>query len=96
MAPSALTAETKTVLLVDGQAKFVPTSEPRALNAAELPGIVQDYRRAAANAIAAGFDGVEVHAANGYLIDQFCAAAATSAATRMAARSRTAPAFCKR
>lgn len=71
VAPSAITAKTKTVLLVDGQAQFVDTSPPRALDAAELPGIVQDYRRAAANAIAAGFDGVEVHAANGYLIDQF-------------------------
>ena len=69
--PSALTAQTKTVLLVEGKAQFVPTSAPRALDAAELPGIVQDYRHAAANAIAAGFDGVEVHAANGYLIDQF-------------------------
>ena len=71
VAPSAITAKTKTVLLVDGQAQFVDTSTPRALDAAELPGIVQDYRHAAANAIAAGFDGVEVHAANGYLIDQF-------------------------
>jgi N-ethylmaleimide reductase len=71
VAPSAITAKTKTVLLVDGQAKFMDTSEPRALEASELPGIVQDYRRAARNAIAAGFDGVEVHAANGYLIDQF-------------------------
>ena len=71
VAPSAITAKTKTVLLVDGQARFVETSAPRALEVAELPGIVQDYRRAAANAIAAGFDGVEVHAANGYLIDQF-------------------------
>ena len=71
VAPSAITAKTKTVLLVDGQAKFMDTSTPRALDASELPGIVQDYRRAAANAIAAGFDGVEVHAANGYLIDQF-------------------------
>lgn len=71
VAPSAITAKTKTVLLVDGQAQFMDTSAPRALDAAELPGIVQDYRRAAANAIAAGFDGVEVHAANGYLIDQF-------------------------
>lgn len=71
VAPSAITAKTKTVLLVNGQAQFVDTSTPRALDAAELPGIVQDYRRAAANAIAAGFDGVEVHAANGYLIDQF-------------------------
>jgi len=71
VAPSAIPARTKTVLLVDGQAQFVETSAPRALESAELPGIVQDYRRAAANAIAAGFDGVEVHAANGYLIDQF-------------------------
>ena len=71
VAPSALTAQTKTVLLVDGQPKFEPVSAPRALDAAELPGIVQDYRRAAVNSIAAGFDGVEVHAANGYLIDQF-------------------------
>ena len=71
VAPSAIAAKTKTVLLVDGQAQFVETSMPRALALDELPGIVQDYRRAAANAIAAGFDGVEVHAANGYLIDQF-------------------------
>ncbi len=71
VAPSAITAKTKTVLLVDGLPQFVETSAPRALDASELPGIVQDYRRAAANAIAAGFDGVEVHAANGYLIDQF-------------------------
>ncbi len=71
VAPSAITAKTKTVLLIDGQAQFVETSPPRALEASELPGIAADYRRAAANAIAAGFDGVEVHAANGYLIDQF-------------------------
>lgn len=37
----------------------------------ELPGIVEDYQRAAVNAIAAGFDGIEIHAANGYLLDQF-------------------------
>ncbi|WIA39986.1 hypothetical protein OEZ86_013414 [Tetradesmus obliquus] len=48
-----------------------PHPTPRALEAAELPGIVQDYARAAANAIAAGFDGVEIHGANGYLLDQF-------------------------
>ncbi len=71
VAPSAIAAKTKTVLLVDGKAQFVETSMPRALDGAELPGIVQDYRRAASNAMAAGFDGVEVHAANGYLIDQF-------------------------
>ena len=44
---------------------------PRALGIEELPGIVEDYRRAAGNAIAAGCDGVEIHAANGYLLDQF-------------------------
>jgi N-ethylmaleimide reductase len=71
VAPSAIAAKTKTVLIKDGVAGFVDTSTPRALDLAELPGIVADYRRAARNAIAAGFDGVEVHAANGYLIDQF-------------------------
>lgn len=44
---------------------------PRALDITEIPGIVADYRRAAENAKAAGFDGVEIHGANGYLIDQF-------------------------
>ncbi len=48
-----------------------PFVTPRALETAELPGIVESYRIAAANAKAAGFDGVEVHAANGYLLDQF-------------------------
>jgi len=50
---------------------FVPTSAPRALRTDELPGIVEQYRRAARLAIEAGFDGVEVHAANGYLLEQF-------------------------
>jgi N-ethylmaleimide reductase len=50
---------------------FEPVSEPRALRTDEIPGIVEDYRRAALNAIDAGFDGVEVHGANGYLIEQF-------------------------
>jgi N-ethylmaleimide reductase len=59
------------VLITDGVPTFTDTSEPRALDAGEIPGIVQDYRHAARNAIAAGFDGVEIHAANGYLIDQF-------------------------
>jgi len=71
VAPSAITAKTKTVLLKDGGAVFVDTSEPRALRLDELPGIVDDYRRVALAAIEAGFDGVEVHAANGYLLDQF-------------------------
>jgi len=71
VAPSAITAKTKTVLIKDGVPTFVETSAPRALELTELPGIINDYRRAARNAIAAGFDGVEVHGANGYLLDQF-------------------------
>ena len=71
VAPSAITARTKTYLIQDGKGSFAPTSEPRALDAGEIPGIVRDFRHAARNAISAGFDGVEVHGANGYLIDQF-------------------------
>ncbi len=71
VAPSAITAKTKTVLIRGGVPTFVETSAPRALELAELPGIVADYRHAARNAVAAGFDGVEVHGANGYLLDQF-------------------------
>lgn len=71
VAPSAIRANTKTVLIRDGVPAFEDTSMPRALTLAELPGIVADYRRAARNAMAAGFDGVEVHGANGYLLDQF-------------------------
>lgn len=48
-----------------------PYTVPRPLTKEEIASIVQDFRRAAANAIAAGFDGVEIHGANGYLIDQF-------------------------
>ena len=72
VAPSALAAKSKTVLIVDGEARFVETSLPRALGAAEIPRIVDDYRRAARAAVReAGFDGVEIHGANGYLLDQF-------------------------
>lgn len=52
----------------DGKA---PYAEARALRSDEIPGIVDDFRRAARNAIAAGFDGIQLHAANGYLLDQF-------------------------
>ncbi|RZA15154.1 MAG: alkene reductase [Lysobacteraceae bacterium] len=71
VAPSAIAANSKTYLIKDGVGSFVATSTPRALDAGELPGIVRDYAHAARNAIAAGFDGVEVHGANGYLLDQF-------------------------
>jgi 2,4-dienoyl-CoA reductase-like NADH-dependent reductase (Old Yellow Enzyme family) len=49
----------------------LPYTQARALELAEIPGLLDDYRRAAANAMTAGFDGVQIHAANGYLIDQF-------------------------
>ncbi|TJU92329.1 MAG: alkene reductase, partial [Mesorhizobium sp.] len=73
VAPSAIRAKSKTFLVKpDGSGEFVDTSEPRALDAAEIPGIVDDFRRAAKTAIeVAGFDGVEIHGANGYLVDQF-------------------------
>lgn len=53
-----------------------PHQEARALDADEIPGLLADYRTAARNALVAGFDGVEIHAANGYLIDQFLRASA--------------------
>jgi N-ethylmaleimide reductase len=72
VAPSPITAKTKTVLFRDGVPTFIETSAPRALTIEELPGIVDDYRRAAIAAVReAGFDGVEIHGANGYLLDQF-------------------------
>jgi N-ethylmaleimide reductase len=67
VAPSAIRAETKTFV----NNAFVDVSQPRALDLNELEGIVNDFRQAAANAIKAGFDGVEIHGANGYLLDQF-------------------------
>ena len=72
VAPSAVTAKTKTVLIKDGSPVFVETSEPRALRAEELPILVHSFQAAARNAVdTAGFDGVEIHGANGYLLDQF-------------------------
>ncbi|MGE5338433.1 MAG: alkene reductase [Gemmatimonadota bacterium] len=60
-------ADTKT-FTQDG---FVPVSAPRALRTDEIPAVVRSYREAARRALDAGFDGVEVHGANGYLIEQF-------------------------
>lgn len=65
--PSAIAA-TGSANTPEGKKPYVT---PRALDVSELPGIVQDYANAAQRAIAAGFDGVEIHAANGYLLDQF-------------------------
>jgi len=67
VAPSAI-APAGQAMTPDGMKPFVT---PRALETAEIAGIVEDYRRGARNARAADFDGVELHGANGYLIDQF-------------------------
>jgi N-ethylmaleimide reductase len=65
--PSAIRAKGKT--FVNGT--FADVSEPRALELSEIPGIIDDFKRATRNALEAGFDGVEIHGANGYLLDQF-------------------------
>lgn len=65
--PSAVRAKGKT--FVGGT--FADVSEPRALELSEIPGIIDSFKRGAANALEAGFDGVEIHGANGYLLDQF-------------------------
>lgn len=73
VAPSALSPDAR-IWLVDpatGEGGMVDTAMPRALTLEEIPGIVDDFRQGAANAIAAGFDGVEIHGGNGYLVDQF-------------------------
>ena len=67
VAPSAVRPK-GTISLVRPEKEFVT---PRALSADELPQIVEAYRQGAVNARAAGFDGVEIHGANGYLLDQF-------------------------
>jgi hypothetical protein len=67
VAPSAIAAEGHVSLLRPER----PYPMPRALALDEIVGIIADYRRAAQNAVDAGFDGVELHGANGYLLDQF-------------------------
>ena len=67
VAPSAIAAKGHVSLLRPER----PYETPRALTTEEVQGVVEDFRRAAANAKAAGFDGVELHGANGYLLDQF-------------------------
>jgi N-ethylmaleimide reductase len=70
VAPSAvpISAEFK-AMTADG--KVVPYETPHALETSEIPGVIDSYRQAAKNALEAGFDGVEIHGANGYLIEQF-------------------------
>jgi N-ethylmaleimide reductase len=67
VAPSAIAADGE-VFTAQGLKKMVA---PRALEISEIPGIVEQFRKGAENAKAAGFDGVELHGANGYLLDQF-------------------------
>ncbi len=67
--PSAIPINGDGIHTPDGQKKRYET--PRALETSEIPKIVEDYRLAANRAKSAGFDGVEIHSANGYLLDQF-------------------------
>ena len=67
VAPSAVRAEVR-ALLASGPATG---SMPRAISLSEIPGLIDEFRKAAERAKKAGFDGVEVHSANGYLLDQF-------------------------
>src|SRR3954471_16938821 len=69
VAPSAVPIPDLKTGTADGKATTYET--PRALETSEIPGVVDAYRQAAKNALAAGFDGVEIHGANGYLIEQF-------------------------
>lgn len=68
VAPSAIPAPS-VQMKIDGE--FVRPAEPRALELDEIPGIIDAFRRGAANALEAGFDGIELHGANGYLLDAF-------------------------
>lgn len=72
VAPSAIPAKSKTYIINDdGTGALAETSEPRALTIDDIGLILEDYRSGARAALEAGFDGVEIHAANGYLIEQF-------------------------
>jgi N-ethylmaleimide reductase len=72
VAPSAIISGGKAFIENErGEGELVPFVRPRALNIEEIPYIVAQYERAARNAQTADFDGVEIHAANGYLLDQF-------------------------
>ena len=77
VAPSALAPDAKVwVVGDDGVGRMVDCPVPRELANSEIKDIINDYRTAAANARKAGFDGVEIHGGNGYLIDQFLRATA--------------------
>lgn len=73
--PSAIPAKDTKVYVFDGAANgdatMIPTDDPREMTGADIEQATEEFRQGAANAIAAGFDGVEIHGANGYLIDEF-------------------------
>ncbi|TCN56544.1 alkene reductase [Flavobacterium circumlabens] len=73
--PSPLTAQNTNVYIFDGapngDVTFVPVEEPREMNKIDISTVINEFVEGAKNAIEAGFDGVEIHGANGYLIDQF-------------------------
>lgn len=72
VAPTALAPNAQVWIVgEDGVGRMVDCPVPRALETVVIANIIDDFRRGAANAIAAGFDGVEIHGANGYLLDQF-------------------------
>lgn len=75
IAPSQLTAQNTSVYIFDGapngDATFVPVDEPREMSKTDIEIVIKEFVEGAKNAIEAGFDGVEIHGANGYLIDQF-------------------------
>jgi len=72
VAPSAIRADCNTnIRNPEGELTRVPCDEPRALDITEVDGLLDDYRKATSNARRAGFDLVEIHAAHGYLLQQF-------------------------
>jgi N-ethylmaleimide reductase len=71
IAPSAVPITGSGMLAMTADGKMVPYETPRALETGEVEQIVEAFRQAAKNALAAGFDGVEIHGANGYLLEQF-------------------------
>jgi N-ethylmaleimide reductase len=77
--PSAIAAQGT---VMDAQWRSVPAEVPRALRLDEMPALVDSFRAAAARAMAAGFDGVEIHGANGYLLEQFLHASSNQRSDR--------------
>jgi N-ethylmaleimide reductase len=71
----------------EGEPGFVPTSTPRPLSTEEVGRVVEDFAQAAENALAAGFDGVEIHGANGYLLEQFLNPLVNDRADRYSAKN---------